>query len=173
GDFDSSFSFAGMSFSAYPGLYQPSDGIVLKYSASGIPQSAFQISGDGRDRIGDLFISSQDHLLISGIFSGSVLSLGPNDSLTKSSTVFETFFAEYDNAGNVLRYAKPLGQSSGQMSWITADTSGNIYLAGFFFPTINFGIISFSGATNFLNLFWAKYGACGAALSQPAAITGN
>jgi gliding motility-associated-like protein len=75
-----------------------------------------------------------------------------------------TIYTKYDGNGNVLWAKSPNGNYQGESWSVSADQSGNCYVAGYFSgPSINFGTVSLNGGP-LKELFLVKYDQNGNAL---------
>jgi type IX secretion system substrate protein/beta-propeller repeat-containing protein len=100
------------------------------------------------------------NVYVTGLFQSPTITFG-NITLVNSSEWQDIFIVKYDPAGNVLWAKSAGGSGSDEGTSITTDTSGNIYLAGYFGSnTINFGNTTLVRNGSF-DIFLAKYDSSG------------
>jgi len=111
--------------------YDPNGNVLWAQSADG--------SGEGTGIATDI----ANNIYITGYFSSSTITFG-NITLTNEYTVnSDIFLVKYDSNGNVLWAKSAGGISSDNSNSITIDTSGNVYITGFFdSQNITFGTIT-------------------------------
>jgi hypothetical protein len=100
------------------------DGWARQFGDASDIQEAFGVAAD-----------SNGNVLVTGSFSGSAIL----DGITLSSAGQDVFVAKLDASGNVL-WAKHFGNSLYQDgNAVAVDAAGNVFLAGGFFGTVDFG----------------------------------
>lgn len=130
---------------------------------------AKSLGGTGNDFVQSIYADASGNVYIAGSFNGTV-DFDPSASVvnrTSTSTSFkDAFFAKYSSAG-ALQWVNTLGSATDddEIYAITADASGNVYVAGYFSGTVDFdpgaGVSSQTSAGN-LDLFFGKYTSAGA-----------
>ena len=101
------------------------------------------------------------NIIVVGYFQSSTLNFGSTTLVNVGN--LDLFVVKYDASGNVL-WAKSAGGTRADWAYsVSTDTSGNVYLAGWFSSdTLFFDSISLiNDNTNWNNLFIAKYDADG------------
>jgi hypothetical protein len=131
------------------------DMFVAKYDASGNVLWAKSYGGTSIDEGKSITTDKNGNVCVTGFFKSSSIIFG-NDTLISDGSEF-IFVVKYDASGNVL-WAKRTG---GNISNIAADSSGNIYIAGYFqYNTIIFGGDTLTSSGN-IDIFLMKYDAFG------------
>ena len=87
-------------------------------------------------------LDNHDNLYIGGYFGGNNVDFDPGAgvaNLSSNSSLYDFFFAKYDKDGNYL-WAHHLGYTSmdNNLYGLTTDISGNLYIGGYFWGTIDF-----------------------------------
>jgi hypothetical protein len=135
---------------------------IAKYNASGNYVWAKVIGGvTGDDVAYKILVEANGDFLICGSYTGTV-DFDPNTGITNLSSQGskDGFFAKYDSNGNLIWAKKVGGPSGDEILSMDKDLSGNIYLTGYFYGTVDFdpgtGIqnLTSSGGSN---VFCAKY----------------
>ncbi len=141
------------------------DIFIAKYDASGNVLWAKSAGGTLSDVAYSITSDSSGNLYITGKFQSSTINFG-STTLINSGTD-DIFVAKYDPNGNVL-WAKKAGNTGSEIAnAISADSSGNVYITGYFgSPTVTFGsttLTSVGGTDCFVvkydsngNVLWAK-----------------
>ncbi len=133
------------------------DMFVAKYSPAGVPQWVKRF-GDAADQFGEgIAVDTSGNVYVTGYFFGTVdFGTGP-----LTSNGYDIVVAKYTTNG-VGVWAKVLGGSSSDMGQaIAVDGSGNVYVAGQFAATVDFGGGPLTSAGGF-DGFLAKYTTNGA-----------
>jgi catechol 2,3-dioxygenase-like lactoylglutathione lyase family enzyme len=97
------------------------DVYLAKYDSSGNRLWIRQLGSSARDSARGVSPDNQGNVYIAGYTSGSLA--GPNAG------DYDAFLAKYDNAGNHL-WTRQLGTASGEYATVSADSGGNVYIAG-------------------------------------------
>jgi hypothetical protein len=135
---------------------------IAKYSESGNLLWAQSVGGSSNEEGTAITTDTRNNVYITGKFQSSSITMDTT-TLVNAGT-FDVFLAKYNPDGNVLWAKSAGGDSDERGNSITADTSGNIYITGWFAsPEI------FFGKTNLLNpgtkgtthTFVAKYSTMG------------
>ena len=95
---------------------------------------AKKIGGTGNDHSYSIDFNSAGYIYITGGFSGSNVDFdsGTGQALLSSMSGYDTFVTKYDLDGNYI-WAKRAGGSSDDVGYaIDSDTSGNVYVTGYF-----------------------------------------
>lgn len=98
-----------------------------------------------------------------GFFQSLTMAIG-TDTLTNSGYYsYEMLLVKYDNAGNILWARNASGINDEKAHSIAVDTSGNIYIAGYFSsPEVTFdGITLTNSGSGYADMFVVKYDADG------------
>jgi hypothetical protein len=104
------------------------------------------------------------NVFVTGYFKSDTINLGTTTLTNSDNTgnTYDVFLAKYDAAGNVL-WAKREGGIGGDYGRsVATDAIGNVYVTGYFnSPTIAFGTTTLTNASNYTDIFIAKYDAAG------------
>ncbi|HXB12918.1 MAG TPA: hypothetical protein VNZ45_13105, partial [Bacteroidia bacterium] len=101
-----------------------------------------------------------------------------HDTLVNNVAGYESFLAKYDSNGNVLWAKQTTGHSSDnycEVSYLSTDVQGNVYLTGAYQDTVTFGYLSLVTSVNKANAFLAKYNSNGSIIwaKQPQFCISN
>ncbi|MDY0151476.1 MAG: SBBP repeat-containing protein [Candidatus Cloacimonas sp.] len=152
GYFSGTASFGSTSL-AGSGSY--SDIFVAKLDSNGNWLWAKQAGGSSDEYGYGIAVHSSGDVYLTGYFSGNA-SFG-STSLT-SSGGYDIFVAKLDSNGNWL-WAKQAGGSNDDYgNGIAVDSSGNVYLTGYFYESASFGSTSLTGS-GYYDIFVAKLSA--------------
>lgn len=142
------------------------DIFLAKYDASGNYVWAKVIGGTNTDLAVSVSLDGSGNILLTGTFTGTV-DFDPGSATTNltSGGQSDIFLAKYDASGNFV-WAKRLGgTSTDNVSYLTTDGSGNIYITGNYNGTADFdpgagsaNLTTFNGNTD---LYLAKYNGSG------------
>ncbi|GAB3173587.1 hypothetical protein GCM10027291_30170 [Telluribacter humicola] len=141
------------------------DMFVAKYSSSGTVQWAQKGGGTGEDAGLSIAVDGNGNVYVAGYFNATatfgfvtLTSVGSSD----------VFVVKYSSNGTMQWIYPGGGTSNDHATGIGLDSSGNVYIAGFFDGTINFGFTSLtsSGSRDVFvikinsigNLEWARQG---------------
>jgi hypothetical protein len=154
GHFSGTANFGAITLSAAGSI----DGFIAKFDSSGNVVWAKQISSGTYDACSSIKLDASGVPYITGAFS-STATFGTT-SLT-SDGGNDIFVAKYNPVNGDVIWAKKFGGANDQQGIsISISSSGDIYLAGGFFVTSNFGTITIS-ATGGLDGFIAKLNSSG------------
>jgi len=129
-------------------------------------------NGTGTDATNDVVVSSDNFVYASGSFTSSTFTIGTS-SLSNSGSS-DIFLSKYDTAGTLLWARKYGATGADNATTITADSLGNIYLAGSCTGVVNFGSLSFTGGNYILKIdatgteVWVSAAATGVVISDIA-----
>ena len=117
--------------------------------------------GQSADRGDVIAVDDSGNVYIAGNYKGTV-NWG-SGTLTSLNNSEDIFLAKYNQSG-VLQWVRSAGgNSNDQVSDISVDTNGNVYIIGYFVTgTATFGSITVTGAAS-LNYFLTKYNSSGTA----------
>ncbi len=127
------------------------DMFLAKYSNSGECEWVKTFGGPNSESFIDMEIVYESIVIAGRFYDYTVL----ETDTVYSSDGTDLFVAKLDLYGNILATFSAGGEGVDQISAITADTYGNIYIAGDFNKTISFGEISFDAGDK-LGLYLAK-----------------
>jgi hypothetical protein len=126
------------------------DIFVAQFNSVGVAQWANRVGGTNRDTGKGIALaaSGTDVYVIGSAYSTNSMfdafSISPlNGSGTR-------FFAKYDNTGAVKWVKKMAESTNSDVSNITLDASGNVYMVGHFTPTAQFGNQIFTSGSMYL-----------------------
>ncbi len=139
------------------------DIFLVKYDSSGNVLWAKGVGGNSVERGSCITVDINENLYITGYFQSSTLIF---DSYTLNNTGnFDIYIVKYDTSGNVHWAKSASGSSSDYSNSITADTYGNVYVAGNFYSSaITFGSFTLNN-TGGSDIFVAKFGT-GASINE-------
>lgn len=158
--FQGTVDFGGQSLTSFGSL----DIALAKYSPNGNLIWVRQAGGVGEDTPLALAIDSFDNICLTGQFNNTATF---DTTMLASAGESDVFLAKYDSNGNSL-WAKRFGGSMTDKGiTIACNSSGDIFLGGWFKGTINFGgpnlVSPFSGIDSFIakfdsngNHIWSK-----------------
>lgn len=134
-----SATFTGMS--SFGGTAQNSSGgsdvMLAKYSSDGTHLWSTHYGGSGTDASGALATDSSGNVISVGSFQGTATFGG--SSLMSMGQPSDVFFAKYSPDGTHL-WSKRLGGPKAERAYsVTVDRNDNIFIAGSFDGTVNFG----------------------------------
>jgi len=118
-------------------------------------------SGNAYSQLRDLAADGAGDVLVTGIFTNQI---GFDAQTLTSEGVTDVFLGKLSGADGAVIWSKRFGDSSGQeSSSVAVDATGNVFLTGFFFGSIDFGggPLVTSGETD---VFLAKLDVSGAPL---------
>jgi len=144
-----------------------SDAFLAKYSADGDIIWAKNVGVNGEDAGNDIICDLSNNVYLTGQFRSDSIIFG--STILNNNGSDDIFLVKYNSDGNVL-WAKKAGNTDSDIGKsVTADTSGNIYLTGYFESNnISFGAINLTinGTYGYPNtdVFIAKYAPNGTAL---------
>jgi hypothetical protein len=171
----SSVSFGSITLSS-SGL---NDIFILKYDPAGNLTWAKSVGGASVELSYSICTDKNGNTFVAGYFSSSSITFG-TVTLTLQQGSMNAFVAKYDNSGNVLWAKSAWGNSGQEIYSVSSDTSGNIYVAGFFSSTIlDFGTATVvappanCSPNNCDPLFVAKYDLNGNILCADALSSGG
>jgi len=143
------------------------DVFVSKYDTAGNYVWAKSVGGNGDDQGLGIAVDGSGNVHVTGYFSSATADFDPGTGVSNLSRVgtADIFVAKYDINGNYT-WARNIG-SSGNDNWgqaIGVDGSGNVYVTGYFFATVDFD--PGTGTANLTSgggcdVFLAKYDAGG------------
>jgi len=166
------------------------DFFIVKYDSSGVAEWAKNpVSGGGiNDELGQsVVVDSSGNVYVGGSFSSTTLGFGGvgNDVNLTNRGSFDFFVVKYDSSG-VAEWARgpvsgssALGADFGQS--IAVDSSGNVYVAGYFGTALGFSggiILGFSSDINLTSryhddFFVVKYNSSGVAEWSQNPVSGG
>ena len=109
-----------------------SDGMVIKYNASGEVEWAQGIGGTDSDEINSVAETSDGGYIVGGYFSSEV-DLGNENKLVASVLAYDAMVIKYNEKGE-LEWAKGIGKNQSEIIYSVCGTSdGGCIVGGFFF----------------------------------------
>ena len=146
GDYDSSpltfYNKDGEAFSTtLPRTGFMSDVFIAKYLANGDVAWAANVSGSGNDLSNGISVDNSGNVHIIGNYTSSTLTLYNKDGAAFGTTLSnpgssDVFIAKYFANGNVDWATKIRGTNSDEGFGISVDSSGNVYVTGYFTSTL-------------------------------------
>ena len=166
GQFDGTTNFNPLGTPIYLTPDFSGDIFVAKYNASGICQWAFAIASPGTDFGRAVCTDPSGNVIITGMFNGTA-DFDPGVGTNLLSALpgnFDMYLAKYDAAGNYL-WAHSFGDALSDMgNGVAADASGNVFLCGDFYGTVDFdpgsGVANETSA-GYIDGFLSKYDPAG------------
>jgi gliding motility-associated-like protein len=134
-----------------------SDIFIIQYSPDGNYLWGKFLSGFYEDSGNDICVDADDNILVTGYYD-QFLGIGNGTLIAKGAKDF--LLAKYDANGNFLWRANHGSTQNDIATSIACDKDNNIFIAGEFSGTINFGSLNLS-ANGSLNTFVAKYNKSG------------
>jgi hypothetical protein len=130
------------------------DIVIAKYNFGGTNQWVKTFGSTSSDRCDAIALDSSGNVYAVGYFNGTINMGGTNLVSTGGRDVF---IAKYNNAGTH-QWSRKFGSVGDEIAYaVTVDSSGDVYMSGFFQGTSNFGTTNMSSANNGLDTFVAKY----------------
>jgi len=112
------------------------DIFIVKYSPTGTPLWARRIAGGQIDQSNGIGTDSAGNVYVGGIFFTSVALFGANDSSSALSVTSisgaDAFIAKYNSSGTPQWIRKIASTGNDQGMAMAVDTSGNVFLSGYF-----------------------------------------
>jgi hypothetical protein len=131
------------------------DIFLAKYDANGNVLWAKSIEGTQSEYARSVAVDASGNAYLTGDFSCPTLTIG-SSTLTNAGE-YDFFLAKYDSNGNVLWAKSAGGTAYDNATCVTADASGNIYVAGHFYsPTLICGSFALTSEGH-RDIFLAKY----------------
>jgi hypothetical protein len=132
-----------------------SDLFVAKYDAQGNNVWVQRVGGDAQEESGSIAVDDRGNSYVTGQFSGEI-NFG-TVTLDNQNAWLDTFIAKYDSNGSLV-WAKHIRGTDAYATAkpISLDYAGNVYVAGSFGGTVDFGSETLS-ASDLYDLFIAKY----------------
>ena len=143
-----------------------SDDIFLsKYDASGTYQWTKAVGGTSADLANSVAVDSSGNVYIAGKFQNTVdFDPGVGTDNKTSAGSYEIFLSKYDASGTYQWTKAVGGTGDDQGKSVAVDSSGNVYIAGYFSGTVDFD--PSAGTDNqtsggVYDIFFSKYDASG------------
>lgn len=145
------------------------DAFLAKFDSNGTPLWAKSITGTQYDYGYALTVDSSNNVYVGGIFYSDTINISgitlTNVEATSPSIDHDVFFAKFDSTGNILWARSGGGTGYDELTSMTTDGNGNLYVAGnFYSPAIAFGSTIINNTNNYGDIFIAKYNSVGNAL---------
>lgn len=167
----------GISFGTLSKLGGNGDVFIAKYNSNGSVQWMARMGGTSDDYGNDIAVDSSGNVYVIGYFTSSSFLIFNSNNTQFGTTLANSgsfdqnvFVVKYDTNGTVQWGTRIGGTSSDQGNSITTDTSGNIYVTGYFASSIltvynnggsTFGTLSNAATGN--DAFIVKYDSSGTA----------
>src|SRR5688572_12003928 len=133
------------------------DIFIAKYNAAGVHQWSQRFGGTGLDGAASIAVDAAGNVIITGDFQGTANFGGGN---LVSAANLDAFLAKYNTAG-VHQWSQRLGGTGDDRgNSLAVDGAGNVFLAGWFNLTTNFGGANLVSAGSF-DVVLARYNAAG------------
>ena len=112
------------------------DAFIAQYDSSGYVKWAAQMGGSSYDQGLGISTDQAGNVYVTGIFLGTEFKLYDENGVDYKTVTSEgggyAFIAQYDSSGHINWAAKMGGTSNNKGLGISADTSGNVYVTGYF-----------------------------------------
>ncbi len=136
---------------------------LTKYDASGNVLWARSFGGDDDDLAAAVTTDVWGNVYLTGTFRSSSLIIGSTTLINKSGK--DIYLIKYNSSGNVI-WAKSTGGASASpynrdVSCVTTDNSGNVYIAGYFDDTMTFDSHTLVHELLGFDIFFTKYDSAG------------
>jgi hypothetical protein len=155
GDFNGSALFGSITLNSAG----TRDVFVAKYRVDGTVAWAKRFGGPYDDLGESIAIDGSGNVVVTGRFQGTA-DLGAGMT---SSGGYDIFLAKYAGTDGRLLWSKKIGGTgSDEGAAVALDGSGNIFLTGQFFGSVDFGGGAATNASSYVQAFLAKYSADGA-----------
>jgi hypothetical protein len=149
------------------------DVFIVKYNAAGNVLWVKRAGDYDRDIGRSITTDASGNLYITGHFNSHTISFG-STTLTNTGFYGDIFIVKLNAAGNVLWAKSVSGDSNDETYGISADSSGNVYISGYFSSqNITFGSTTLSKTGSNFAIFIAKYDTDGNALWAKSAGGNN
>ncbi len=134
------------------------DIFIVKFDSSGKILWAKREGAVALEIPHSIHVDSNNNILVTGRFSSNSITFGSTTLLLAGS--MDVFLVKYNSKGELL-WAKGAGGGSNDEGYhITTDSSGNIYVAGYFTQPSNFGSVKLT-SEGIADMFLAKYDPAG------------
>lgn len=145
------------------------DVFLAKFDSNGTPLWAKSITGQQYDYGYALTVDNSNNVYVGGIFFSDTINVGgitlTNVESGLSNIDHDVFFAKFDSTGNVLWARSGGGTGYDELTSLTTDANGNLYVAGnFYSPAIAFGSTILSNTNGYGDIFILKYNSVGNAV---------
>ena len=131
--------------------FDPGDGVVA-YTGPGVFLSKFDSTGDfiwvkawaassydSGNGFVDIAISNTDEIYVTGTFNGPVdFDPGSGEENHTTNGSYDVFLSKFDTSGNFIWVKTWGGSSFDEGLGVATDTSGNVFVTGFFYLTVDF-----------------------------------
>jgi len=144
----------------FTGVTAPSQGLFLvKYSPTGSCTWIRNSNSGGSDEARDVVTDPAGNVFITGKFDGTA-SFG-SFSVTGTGSTADYFLAKYTSSGTCSWVKATGGANTDCGQTLMLDASGNIFVAGYFYNTVNFGCTTYTTTSTGFETFVAKYNSLG------------
>lgn len=155
GQFSGTVSFGGSSFTSAQGEEGSEDIFLAKYDANGVHQWSKRLGGTSFDTAADVAMTATGYVFLAGTFMGTVSFGGAG----LTAIGIDIFIARYSPAGTH-QWSKDFPGGSFAGPFLGTDASGNLYAAGGFLGSTDFGggALNSAGA---VDIFLARFNVSG------------
>jgi hypothetical protein len=139
------------------------DIFIVKYDGSGNVLFAKREGGTSDDCGSAVSTDVNGNVFVTGYFKSASITLGTTTLTNAGSSSLDIFVVKYDGLGTVLWTKSAGGTSDDGGNSITTDTSGNVFITGYFkSSSITFGttVLTNAGSSN-SDIFIVKYNGLG------------
>jgi fibronectin type 3 domain-containing protein len=155
GDFNGSAAFGSITLNSAG----TRDVFVAKYGVNGTVAWAKRFGGPYDDIGESIAVDASGNVVVTGRFQGTA-DLGAGMA---SAGGYDIFLAKYSGIDGRLLWSKRIGGTgSDEGAAVAVDSSGNIFLTGQFFGSVDFGGGAATNASSYVQAFLAKYSTDGA-----------
>ena len=153
GTFTGTVNFGGSNLVSAGGL----DIFLAKYNAAGVHQWSQRFGGTSLDESNSVAVDASGNVVLTGDFSGTA-SFGGSNLVSAGS--LDAFLAKYNTAG-VHQWSQRFGMTGDdEGNSVAVDGAGDVFVAGWFNLTTNFGGANLVSAGSF-DMVLARYNAAG------------
>ncbi|HIA03263.1 MAG TPA: hypothetical protein EYN66_15380, partial [Myxococcales bacterium] len=126
---------------------------LSKYDVNGSHLWSQVATGSGTRVLGGIHTDAFNNIYTSGYFDNTI-NLGGNTLIRESSN--DAFLAKYDKDGKHIWSRSIKGSGNEQITGLTSDPFGNVYITGRFSSQLNFGTTTLNSASGSWDAFLAK-----------------
>lgn len=141
------------------------DAFIAKYDSVGNIQWAQSLGGSLDDYGSSTICDANGDIYLAGYYGSQSVVIGADTFINKGD--HDVFLAKYSPAGTLLWAKHGGGAGYDQANALAIDSSGYIYMSGYFDSEISFDTLSVTGS-NGRNLFIAKYDSLGNVIETDA-----
>lgn len=158
GNYSGSIDFGGGTLTSLG----DSDAFLVKFDANGTFLWQRSLGGTDFDSINNIAISSSGNVSVVGSFESASLAVTPTTLTNATPTKDDAFVASFNGTDGSTLWARSFGDTDNdEAQGVAVDTSGDLYVVGFFKGTVDFGsgaVTAVAGSDAFIAKFAAADG---------------